>query len=397
MLFRLCLAAVCLATTATAQSIEDAGPFPVGFRDRTFSHAFALTDPVTARFYYPALTSGLGATADPSGGPFPVVALVHGSGTFPFDYDLLCNHIASWGFVVGSVGTIGSFTTTIPADMQGMLHWIDEESEVPGSFLFDMASDDPWSAIGHSSGAISLFHLADLESQVETMLALEPSWNGVTDVDNFTGELLVVGATDDVVTPPATHALNYFDDSTSAPRRLYLEVQGGGHNGVLDIPFGVPPTLSDAEQHRVHRRVVTGFLRAERFGESELYQDILGAGIATDPLIAVSKSGEDPPHWVTESSTTPGKLAWGFAREPGDFAVWMAAAGTVAVPTDYGIFGLDPLTMIIVLANFTGPSGVAELTANVNPALSGFTFYFQGLAAGISDAKLTETLSFTFP
>ena len=390
------LASASAAALPTAQGIDEAGPFPVGWREVTFSHSLAESSTVTARIFYPALTAGSGAAADPSEGPYPAVAFIHGAGNVPTDYDLLCNHVASWGFVVASVGTPGGFATTIPADTRAMLHWVLEQGDEPTSFIFEMPAPPPWGAVGHSTAGSSLFALAQLESQVATLVAMEPGWDATAAVDEFSGDLMIVAGSHDPVTPPAQHAELYMAAADGARRRFLAEIQGGGHEGPLDVQTGPPAPLEHEEEQRMHRRYVTGFLRAEVSGDESLYFDLLGGPVASQP-VTVQSQGTVPVQWIGLFGEPALPLVWGLARKPGDFGIWLAAPQPGTFTTPFGTLGLEITALILAGNAVLAPDGTLELALPVGPSASGVDFHFQGLTVGVGEGGFTEAATVSFP
>src|SRR5262245_1565924 len=96
------LAALILCTgPLSAGGFEDPGPHPAGWQ----SVSFVSGSTIKGRVYYPALSDGEGAPADPGSG-YPLVGLIHGQSFAPSDYDLLSLHLASYGFVVVSIGPL---------------------------------------------------------------------------------------------------------------------------------------------------------------------------------------------------------------------------------------------------------------------------------------------------
>ena len=188
----LLLSALVLAPAASA-AIEDPGVLPVGWRDISFDDDIFGQGTILARIYYPALDAGRDTPADPSQGPYPLIAFQHGYLGEPRDYDDLCTHLASWGVLVASTGTETGFFADVDQyarDTRSLLHWVDRESGDSQSWLHAMAWDGDWGASGHSMGGGTLGLLIGIEPRVRTIVGLQsagPEGEGADHMRAFTG------------------------------------------------------------------------------------------------------------------------------------------------------------------------------------------------------------------
>lgn len=387
----------CVALTAPVAlgqaEWEDVGPFGVAALDVApaglsapagLPAAFAGLMPmpgVGARIYYP--TSGappalpwtpVFGTA-PAPGPFPLVAMMHGFAATPAMYDDLCAHLASHGFVVVSISELQLTPIQEALDTTVLLGWVyDQATTVGSSFLLEGAIDTgaDWGAIGHSMGGAALFYLIGAEPRVRSVVALQPFWEGdfpfsicgLPDfligstlaaqpfAEAFTGNILFLSGTEDLLTPPST-AQHWFDiaqQSAAQPRRmLRVTVTGMGHLGPLDSPdfqtystacgLNNPQPLGYTDQHRLHRRLVAGFLNTEIRGATcsaeSAYLDLVGAGLADEvdatgqPIITeVFSACETPVIWARNNQPNANDITLGVAGSDGDqFALFLFVAG----------------------------------------------------------------------
>ena len=395
-----------LALPVLPQGIEDDGPHPVGWQDVTFP------DPsgggtLDARLYYPAVAAGQGTAADPSQGPFPLVALLHRYFGGASDYDQLSTHVASWGFFLASIDTQTGGTATMSQEAQDaadMLNWVAGESADPASPFAGMVAPGPWGALGHSMGGGALFYLIGDEPNVRVLVAMEPyrgaalgGFAGATaDLQAFTGDLCLIGGDVDVTAPPATHSYAYFTTAVAAQRNLHTTVAGLGHQGPTDNPPTTEPLPAD-EQHAVHRRLATGFLRAELKGEEHLYLELLGEGASAEPFTQESRS-LDPAHWAAPSGLAPATVVAGVAASPGDLTLVAASLAPAAIPTAFGILGLDLTAGAAVVVNTTlAAEGFVESALPVPAGLAGATLYFQGFALGANPGAFTAVQTLVAP
>ncbi|TAH39730.1 MAG: hypothetical protein EYC70_02775 [Planctomycetota bacterium] len=391
------------SATLSAQQIEDPGPHLVGWRDVQFTDANFGRGEIRGRMFYPALQAGQGTAADPAYGPYPLVGFQHGWLGRPDMYDELCTHLASWGFVVASIGTQTGIFATMQAealDTRSLLHWVDDESAATGAWLEGMAWDGDWSASGHSMGGGALMYLIGIEPRVRAVVPLQPyagtglggSAQGFQNLAVFTGSVsIVTGELDDLV----DEGLEYFQNAPAARRDLYSMVLGMGHLGPTDNPPNNEP-LSAAEQHRLHRRILAGTLRAEMRGEENLYVELLGEGIVSEPVQFLSLTSL-PPLWAVESRFQAGALAVGMAGMPGDRVLMARSFTAASKSTPYGVLGLDPRDGAIFYSSTMPGSGVRETVLPLQGSWSGRTLYIQGLRLGPGVGALSRTAAVAVP
>lgn len=324
------LIACLLGTPLWAQVPEDMGPYPVGMRSVSFQHPLASAITVTADIYYPALSAGNNTPPDQAGGPFPFSSFLHGYFAPPSYYDELITHIASYGFVVAAVSTQTGFFQSIIAeahDAHALMHWCDERNLISGHFLEDMLSAGPWSAVGHSNGVAAIFDLLAWEPRVRTIAATEGNWFGQSTVGQFKGSLLSVGSSEDTLAPYSSNARRYYNEAQNARRRIWALIEGGAHNGSLDFPFG-GSSLPHATQHRLHRRLITGFLRGEVQRDENTYYHLVGSGISAEP---VTREGDcaQPILWTQPVALSSGSQLLGvMGRALDDLRLFQAPAGS---------------------------------------------------------------------
>ena len=152
---------------------------------------------------------------------------------------------------------------------------------------------------------------------------------------------------------------------------LYFLVEGMGHTGCMDNPAGNEP-LPGPEQARLHRRLVTGLLRAEVRQEENLHADLLGEGMETEPVIR-EVDCEDPPFWVRESLLAPGKLLAGMGAYPSPYGLMMLSLNSASIPTVYGTLGLDPISLFIFHSAPIPSAGWCESLLPIPKSAAGVT------------------------
>lgn len=366
------------------QAIEDPGPHPVGWRDLVVADQFSSQGNIAVRVYYPGTLAGQDTPADPGAGPFPLVNMMHGWLGSASGLDDLCTHIASWGFVIVSTDTHRGFfpdTADYARDSRALLHWAEDSSQDPISWLAGMVQvGGPWSSIGHSMGGGTLSQLVGIEPRVTTIIGMQAADNsaGEAAIGQYTGRLFyIAGADDNVVQPREVHDWNEL--AVNSDRNVYWEVIGMGHGGPLDNPPN-NEAMPGAEQSRMHRRLVTGVLRTEMYGEEALYVDLFGAGIDVEP-VEMECRNYTPAIWVGHDPITATVTVGAAGRLHGRIALaW--SQQTASVQTPIGLLGIDQASAVPVFQDSVGTTGTIELALPVDPVWLGTTVYFTGAAGG---------------
>lgn len=184
----------------------------------------------------------------PAAGSFarPVVLVIHGYSAVGMDYSWIADHLASRGFAAALVETRTPFEPDFETWATETLAALD---------ALELANADVWSglwgeldfshvaAVGHSYGGSTAIAAAARDSRIKAVAALEPGADGAYHRDLLARAsqvkvpLLVVGGELDPICPPAAQGLPAFQAATSAPARLYVEVRGADHLGLLDLAF----------------------------------------------------------------------------------------------------------------------------------------------------------------
>ncbi|MCP4094199.1 MAG: hypothetical protein GY747_12190 [Planctomycetes bacterium] len=405
-IFPLILALSAFSSLA-AQQLEDHGPFQVGWRDVSIQDVHYGRGNVQGRIYYPATSAGYATDADGGAGPFPLVSFMHGWTQPASDYDDYCSQLASWGFVVMSNDTETAllFVTmqSQAKDTRALMQWVEDESQDPQSWLQDMVDLGDWSTIGHSMGGGSTSYLLRQDSRVRTVVMFEPYFGpllgntsvGFNSFDEFSGSVLVIGASQDLTNNWWLVVRPWFDQAEGAGRRAWALIEGGDHFGATDWA-GTNGFLSGAEQHRLHRRYGTGFLRAEVKQEPVHYHHLLGAGSEGQP-VSVEAAGWNPALWVLEEPSQASGLVLGAFGDPGARLRVGAALGTGQTSTPWGTLGLDMATLHELVDRVVGSNGIEEQSLAVPSNLSGNIAWFQGLLLDGGGGTLSPVTSLLLP
>lgn len=399
---RVALILVLAAPCSTAgPSFDGAGPLKVGWRDEVLP--FVGSQTITNRVYYPALQNGQATAADLQSGPYPLVALIHGAGQSPDTYDVLSSHVASYGYVVASVGgmTFGTETLNNMAnETKELIDWVVAESAAPGSPYSGLVGSGGRAIVGHSRGGTATQFVLGLEPDLRAAVVLEPAYTGnftaLSNLAAWDGSMMLVAGEKDFINPPA-EVKQIASASTGANRRIYVEMLGAGHFGPFDsdVPGAGGGTLPAATQLALHSALVVGFLEAEMRGDEDAYHASIGGGAAADPLIHEATC-RSPVLWVVEETASPKSVSFGVAGSPGDLALIAVAPQAGLTPTSYGDFLLDVNSTVVIAAVVLDSSGTLEVVVPVPVSASGLVFHAQGIVLNAGGA-LTRSDVVTVP
>ena len=383
------------------QAIDDPGPHAVGWRDLSFVDTIHGQGTINGRLYYPALSPGQNAAPDPAAGPYPLVGFQHGWLTPPSSYDLICTHAASFGFVLASTGTeTGLFPDheQLALDTRSFLAWVDAESADQASWLHAMAWSGDWAAFGHSMGGGALALLIGVEPRIRTLIGLQSasvSGPGAANMQAFTGNAVQVAGSVDWIVPPSM-VRSWYDASVNARRSAWFLVQGMCHFGCLDNP-GTGDPLPAAEQARLHRRLVAGFLLAEVKNQEDWYHALLGEGMAAEPVDRECRLMA-PAFWAQESPYLSRHLTAGIGGLSADTAAILASFLPGSTVTPYGELGLDPSSLFVLSIDTLDPAGLYELKVPVPLSAAGLTLFLQGgVLFNSGGGQLTRVVELVLP
>jgi len=387
-----------LGFAATAlQAPEDPGPYQVAVQDVTHYDSHYSRGNVEARVYYPTNTSD---------GPFQLAAFMHGWIEPASDYDNLCTHIASHGFVVYSNNTETSLFGTLQpqaADTRAGLQWVEDQSATAGTWLYGLTENQPWIAMGHSMGGSAVAALCKQEPRVEKAIMLEPykgsllgnTSGAFTWFSNFTGSALVIAGDEDATNNWSSQVKPWYNTPVQSSRRLWALIDGGDHFGATDPDIHSlwgSGSLSGTRQHLVHRRLVTSFLQAEVLGNENAYYDYMNT-----PFTSVEGASSSTPLWLVFNPTIPSQLEMGTFTATYSNVRFAAAPATSFTQSNFGDILLD-LTVTRVIASSSAPAtGIVSNSLPTRASWTGMTLYFQALAVKAGSGSISRLCEVVIP
>jgi MYXO-CTERM domain-containing protein len=308
------------------------------------------------QIHYPSRSTDYGADADPTAGPYPLVAFMHGHLGQAWMYQSLCDAIASMGFVVVNLDTeTGPWLDpeVLAQDAQTALEWVDARSAEPDHWLAGMASDAPWSAMGHSMGGIAMAHLIDQEPRINLAVGFAPYrdeayvWDAYT---TFHGAALMIGGSEDETSTPEIVS-GWLRDVDAPTRGLYISVHGAGHQAVTDIELEAAE-LTDAEQLAASIELASNFVNAEHNGEEQAYDRLICTPTFT--FDTIQSRGTLPA--TAAVAVDPAHLRLSVVGAVGDTVILYGSAGPGTHDTPDGPLGLHAA---VELARLDLPEGAA--------------------------------------
>jgi dienelactone hydrolase len=293
-------------TAGTCLDPRAPGPFVLGFRDVVMTKD-SVAAPGTERdldvaIWYPALpgqgppdplTGGVAdATADPSGGPYPLVLFSHGSCGYPLQSLFLTPTLATHGFVVVAPSHPGNTIADFPdcgtpaaqaasflerpQDIVFVLDQMLAADADPSSPFHGLIDETRIGMMGHSFGGLTTYLVTSIEPRIVAAAPLAPAAALASPLG--VPSLTMIGGIDSVVDNGPTR--DRFAESV-APKQL-VEIAHAGHFAFSDGCFpgtsdcDPPATLTQSEAHAIVLRWVVPFFEVYLAGD-DAYRPLLAA------------------------------------------------------------------------------------------------------------------------
>ncbi|MCD9154560.1 poly(ethylene terephthalate) hydrolase family protein [Aeromicrobium duanguangcaii] len=198
----------------TNSSIEASrGPFAVSTKTISSLSARGFGG---GTIYYPTSTSE---------GTFGVVAVSPGYTAGQSTISWLGPRIASQGFVVITIDTNSRFDQPGSRGNQ-LLAALDQT--IADTTVRGRIDASRQAVMGHSMGGGGTLEAAKSRRSLEATIGMTP-WNLDKSWPEVEAASLEIGAQNDSVAPPRSHAIPFYESLTNAERRAYLELRGASH------------------------------------------------------------------------------------------------------------------------------------------------------------------------
>ncbi|WP_262402182.1 dienelactone hydrolase family protein [Actinomadura sp. CNU-125] len=195
----------------TAQNITEDGPFAYATATVPAQSGFA-----GGAIYYPT---------DTSQGTFGAVAAVPGFLTPVDDVAWMGPRLASHGFVVFTIepNSRFEFPSGRAAALKAGLTYLTQSSAVR-----DRVDPTRLAVAGHSMGGGAALEAALKDPNLKAAVALQP-WHTGVNFSTVNVPSMIVGAENDPIASPASHAEPFYEQIPAASEKAYLNLAGVGH------------------------------------------------------------------------------------------------------------------------------------------------------------------------
>lgn len=257
--------------------------------------------------------------ASPAAGPFPALVVSPGFQLPRNQYQSMCDHMASWGYVVllqDYARDGGIFNPpnhqTLAEDIGRLLDWALSAQ----SGIADRIDEARIAVAGHSLGGKVSILSATLDSRVKAVVGWDPVDanppinNGSPSVtpelmDGLTVPLAVLGELLDSqggfmqCAPADNNYQQYFENACSASEALEVTVEEADHMDWIDDRSTCGLTCNacqtgvrdDAETRAITRRVTTAFLEANLRGRDDLRTYLTEPDVGTGATVRAQVPG----------------------------------------------------------------------------------------------------------
>lgn len=272
----------------SAQSTGQPGPWPVSWRDTSFTNSNLQTPNLDLRVYYPATANGNGEPA--ATGRFPAVVFGHGFNIGYLSYENLYRHLAGWGYYVLVPDVQNGFSVDhqeFAREMGACLDWIQQQGQT-GTSPFSGKIAPETGAYGHSmgGGAAALLAASDPDlDAVSGLAAAETNPSAIQALSGLQIPLQVISGTADNVTPEASNQEPMFRGGKG--QKQWLSLNGAGHCRYTDATticdvVSAPGTLSRTRLQFLSNQYTTAFFNYALKGDSSALVWICGDSVQLD-------------------------------------------------------------------------------------------------------------------
>ncbi len=214
------------SASVAAENDYERGPDPTSSSIEASRGPYAVSTKSISRFAARGFGGGTihypTTTAD---GTFGVVAVSPGYTASESTIRWLGPRLASFGFVVITFDTNSRYDQPRARGTQ-LLAAIDQA--IGDSTVGSRIDPSRQAVVGHSMGGGGTLEAAKTRPSIEAAVGLTP-WNLDKTWPEVEAAALQIGAQNDSVAPPRSHAVPFYGSLTNAERRAYLELRGASH------------------------------------------------------------------------------------------------------------------------------------------------------------------------
>lgn len=274
------------------------GPHLVGFRDINFTDSSLSEPSVSARVYHPAINSGINQPLAP--GSFPSIAFGHGFNIGYLEYENLCTHLASHGYIVISPDVQNGFNVDhqeFARELVACISFLQTEGATPSSDFYNVVSSKT-GVYGHSMGGGASFLVPSELPTIDAICGLaaaETTPSAIAALSSYSSPFMVISGSEDNTAPPASNQELMYDEPTGP--KIHVSIVGGAHckftDGSTICDFvSSAGSITREEQQKITNRYTTGFfnyfLKDSLSGLVQICGDSLGYDIDNGIVTAQS-------------------------------------------------------------------------------------------------------------
>jgi predicted dienelactone hydrolase len=273
---------------AQAPSFATPGPFAIGERSITFQDATLASSNLTMKVYYPGTSAGTNVAV--ASGIFPGIAFGHGFNLTYTDYNNICGHLASYGYVVMSPDVQNGFTVShleFARELAACLKHMQNLGQDNQSAFFGKI-DTTTGVFGHSmgGGASGLVHTVypDIDA-VSGLSAADTDPSAIAALSTYSGPFQAISGSQDNVTPEPDHQIPMYQATTGLKHNI--SITGGAHckytdaTTICDLVSG-GGSITRSEQIFLAKKYVTAFFQHYLKQDANAWPYICGDSLNAD-------------------------------------------------------------------------------------------------------------------
>jgi dienelactone hydrolase len=353
---------------------------PAGYITTAFPNPTSQgTGLLTARVYYPALSTGFNAPLRPLAGGYPVIVFLHGYGGIGSFYSVLGKMFAEAGYVAVLSDTAQFSASTQVLDGSALFPALRNANNQTGNFLEGALDMSRAGVCGHSMGGGSTINVLLHNPGYAAGFCFAPVSASSAAVRVPLG---VVHGTGDTTLAWATTGQAVYQQAANytGMKFFYLLDNSCNHTNVAGLSLNSQTSLAVWDRCAA---IAIGFFGRFLDDKPNGLEEIIGpTGRAEPRLTQVSVEVETPDIWQVGAAAIGQSTRISMVAEPGRALIFVAA-GTDSVPTPFGTLLLDPATLSVVQSGTIAADQLLSTTLPVPnmPALIGAKVYLQAAGA----------------
>ncbi len=206
------------------------GTYAVGEEAISFTNPSLNSPNVLTQTWYPATTAGTGQPL--AVGQFSVIAFGHGFNLNYQDYEIICKHLASWGYIVIAPDVQNGFNVDHQEFARELVACIDEvraQGLDSTSLFFDHVGTKS-GVTGHSMGGGASFLVPSVFPNIDAVCGLaaaETNPSSIAALQGLNTPFMVISGSEDNTAPEASNQFPMYN--AVAGEKISISITGGAH------------------------------------------------------------------------------------------------------------------------------------------------------------------------